>query len=122
MNLLNGKLIIIYGKVATYKSTIAKLFLNSDNSYYVDMEDKKYSKDDLAKIVSTNDVVVVDYIELMDLNIDEIKSLKEMIENTNKTIILVSCCVNNKGLINDNYNKLKEISDLIITTDKWEVI
>ena len=122
MNLLNGKLIIIYGKVATYKSTIAKLFLNSDNSYYVDMEDKKYSKDDLAKIVSTNDVVVGDYIELMDLNIDEIKSLKEMIENTNKTIILVSCCVNNKGLINDNYNKLKEISDLIITTDKWEVI
>lgn len=118
MNLLNGKLIIIYGKVATYKSTIAKLFLNSNNSYYVDMEDEKYNKDDLTKIISINDVVVVDYIELMDLNIDEIKSLKKMIENTNKTVILVSCCANNKDLINDNYNKLKEISDLVITTDK----
>jgi hypothetical protein len=57
-------------------------------------------------------------MELMGLDIDDIVKLKDVINNSNKTLIMVSCCANNKDLFNEHYYKLKEIADLMILTDK----
>lgn len=65
-----------------------------------------------------HDIIIVDYIELLGLTTDDIIKLKEKIINTNKTLILVSCCASNKKLFNEHYYKLKEISDIMLLTDK----
>ena len=62
-------------------------------------------------------MVVVDYIELLDINIYDIRLLKKIIMDTHKTLILVSCCASNKELINNNYNKIKRIIDISIILD-----
>ena len=118
MEKLKNKLIFIYGKAGSYKSTISKLFLNEHNSCYMDMEQNKYTLENIISNLNNSDVVVVDYIELMGLDIDDIIKLKDKISNTNKTLVMVSCCANNKNLFNEHYYKLKEIADLMILTDK----
>jgi len=118
MENLKSKLVIIYGKAGSYKSTISKLFLNNHNSFYMDMENNKYTIEDIINNLNNNDIVVVDYIELMGLDVDDIIQLKEIVNNTEKTLILVSCCANNKDLFNEHYYKLKEIADLMVLTDK----
>lgn len=118
MYLLNNKLILLYGKAGSGKSTIAKLFLDSNKkSVYMDLEKKKYIMNDLIKNIINNDIIVVDYIELMELNTNKIKLLKKMIENCNKTLILVSCCSNNKNIAN-NLNMKKQVFDMILLLDK----
>ena len=74
--------------------------------------------DNIDKYLGESDVLLVDYIELANYNIEDIKSLKEKATATNKTIILISCCASNKDLFNENYYNLKKVSDLIITLDK----
>ena len=59
-----------------------------------------------------------EYIDLINLTLDDIVKLKNMINNTDKTLVMVSCCACNKNLFNENYYKLKEISDLMILTDE----
>ena len=114
MNNLENKLIIIYGKAGTYKSSVAKQFLKGANSCYINLEqDKDTNIDTVYSAIKNNDVVVVDYIELLGLTIDNIIELKKSIVGTNKTLVLVSCCASDKELFNNNYNKLKEVADLM---------
>ena len=119
MENLKSKLIIIYGKAGSYKSTISKYLQTSisDNSIYLDLEKDKYTINDVIECLSLYDMVVVDYIELLDINIDDIRLLKKIIMDIHKTLILVSCCASNKELINNNYNKIKRIIDISIILD-----
>ncbi len=78
----------------------------------------KYTLENITNNLNNNDIVVVDYLELMGLNIDDIEELKDIISNANKTLVMVSCCANNKDLFNEHYYKLKEIADLMILTGK----
>lgn len=114
---LNNKLILLYGKAGCGKSTIAKLFLdNNKKSIYMNLEDKKYNTNDLIKNIIDNDIIVVDYIELMHLNNNKIELLKKMIENNNKTLVLVSCCSSDNNIF-DKMNKQKQIFDMILLVD-----
>ncbi len=118
MDYLKSKLIIIYGKAGSYKSTVSKLFLNENNSCYMDIENNKYNLEDITNNLNNNDIVVVDYMELFGIDIYDLIKLKDIVSNTNKTLVMVSCCANSKNLFNEHYYKLKEIADLMILTDK----
>lgn len=118
MENLKSKLIIVYGKGGTYKSTIAKLFLNNVDGCYINLEKELYDLNHITNCINQNKVTVIDYIDLINLNLDDIVKLKNMINNTDKTLVMVSCCSCNKNLFNENYYKLKEISDLMVLTDK----
>lgn len=73
----------------------------------------------VKKCISDYSVILVDYIELLEINKDELLELKELVKNENKTLIIISCCSVNKELMNnDHYNELKEIADLVILTDR----
>lgn len=73
MSLLNGKSIKIYGKPGSYKTTISNLLQTaiSNKGYYLDLENNIYTINDIIKYLSLYDVVVVDYIELLQTNIDD---------------------------------------------------
>nr|MBP3259266.1 hypothetical protein [Bacilli bacterium] len=129
--MLNNNLIVIYAKPATYKSSLGVSLLSASNkkTCYIDLEGNKHISiaDNIAvynditnidKYLEENDILLVDYIELANYNIEDIKSLKEKAVANNKTIILISCCASGKDIFNENYNNLKEVSDLIITLDK----
>ena len=129
--MLNNNLIVIYAKPATYKSSLGVSLLSASNkkACYIDLEGNKHITitdninvyndiDNIDKYLGESDVLLVDYIELANYNIEDIKSLKEKATATNKTIILISCCASNKDLFNENYYNLKKVSDLIITLDK----
>lgn len=129
--MFNNNLIVVYAKPATYKSTLGVSLLSTSNkkSCYIDLEGNKHISiaDNIAvyndinnidKYLGESDVLLVDYIELANYNIEDIKSLKEKAVANNKTIILISCCASNKDLFNENYYSLKKVSDLIITLDK----
>ena len=65
------------------------------------------------------DKILVDYLELLEINKEELLKLKELVKSENKTLVIISCCSTNKELMNnDHYNELKEIADLIILTDR----
>ena len=129
--MLNNNLIVIYAKPATYKSSLGVSLLSASNkkACYIDLEGNKHISitDNIAVYNDINnidtyleesDVLLVDYIELANYSIEDIKSLKTKAIANNKTIILISCCASNKDIFNENYNNLKEVSDLIITLDK----
>lgn len=129
--MLNNNLIIIYGKAGSYKSSLGLSILNSSNKKccYIDLEgNSRLSinanisiKNDIKNIntyINENDIVLVDYIQLVDYSIEDIIKLKDLAKNLNKTIILISCCASDKELINEKYAELKEISDLMLLTDK----
>ena len=116
MENFKNKLITIYGQAGTYKSTISKLFLNG-NSCYIDVEKNNYTLDDIENNINKYDIVVIDYIELLGLTIDDLKKYKNMIKDKNKTLVIVSCCSSIKDLFNEHYKSLKEISDIILLTD-----
>lgn len=118
MENLKSKLIIVYGKGGTYKSTIAKLFLNNVDGCYINLEKELYDLNHITNCINQNKVTVIDYMDLINLTLDDIVKLKNMINNTDKTLVMVSCCACNKNLFNENYYKLKEISDLMVLTDK----
>ena len=127
----NNNLILIDGKPATYKSSLGISILNSSNKKccYIDLEGNKHIPinnnikvyngiDDIDNYINENDIILIDYIEILNYSIEDIIKLKGLVDNANKTLILISCCSSNKNLFNDNYNRLKEISDLVLTTDK----
>lgn len=129
--MFNGNLVVIYAKGGTYKSSLGVSLLNSSNKKccYINLEGNNHlfindnvnvinSIDNINDIINDNDIILVDYIELANMNIDDIKSLKNKILGSDKSIILISCCSSQKDLFNDHYNELKEVSDLIITLDK----
>lgn len=130
-----NNLIFIYGKSGNYKSSIGVSLLNSidKKACYINLENNSHIKvNDSIKIFSEVDsidfikkciidynVILVDYLELLEINKDELLELKELVKNENKTLIIISCCSGNKELMNnDHYNELKEIADLMILTDR----
>ena len=129
-----NNLIFIYGKAGNFKSSLGVSLLNNyENSCYINLEKNSHIKindsikvfneasdiDFIKKCISDYSVILVDYIELLEMNKDELLELKELVKNENKTLIIISCCSVNKELMNnDHYSELKEIADLMILTDR----
>ncbi len=129
-----NSLIVIYGKGGSYKSSLGVSLLNNyDNSCYINLDNNRHIKmngninvfnevndiDFIKKCINDYNVILVDYLELLEINKDELLELKELVKNENKTLIIISCCSTNKELMNnDRYNELKEIADLTILTDR----
>ena len=129
-----NNLIVIYGKAGSYKSSLGVSLLNNyDNSCYINLEKNSHIKindsikvfneidsiDFIKKCINDYSVILVDYLELLEINKDKLFELKELVKEQNKTLIIISCCSTNKELMNsDRYNELKEIADLMILTDR----
>ena len=130
-----NNLIFIYGKAGNYKSSIGVSLLNSTDkkACYINLDNNNHFKINdnikvfnevydiafIKKCISDYNVILVDYIELLAIKKDELVELKELVKNENKTLIIISCCSTNKELMNnDHYNELKELSDLMILTDR----
>lgn len=129
-----NNLIVIYGKAGSYKSSLGVLLLNNyENSCYINLENNKHIEinnsvkvvnevdniDFIKKCINDYNVILIDYLELLEINKDELLKLKELVKSENKTLIIISCCSVNKELMNnDHYNELKELSDLVILTDR----
>ena len=130
-----NNLIFIYGKAGNYKSSLGVSLLNSTDkeACYINLENNNHIKindsikvfnevdsiDFIKKCINDYSVILVDYLELLEINKDELFELKELVKNENKTLIIISCCSTNKELMNnDRYNELKEIADLTILTDR----
>lgn len=129
-----NNLIFIYGKPCSYKSSLGVSLLNSsDNSCYIDLDNNNHIKindsikvfnevdsiDFIKKCINEFNVILIDYLELLGINKDDLLELKRLVINENKTLIIISCCSTNKELMNnDHYNELKELSDLMILTDR----
>lgn len=129
-----NNLIVIYGKAGSYKSSLGVSLLNNyDNSCYINLEKNSHIKindsikvfnkidsiDFIKKCINDYSVILVDYLELLEINKDELLKLKELVKSENKTLVIISCCSTNKELMNnDHYNELKEIADLMILTDR----
>ena len=130
-----NNLIFIYWKDGNYKSSLGVSLLNSidKKACYINLENNSHIKvndsikifsevdsiDFIKKCINDYNVILVDYLELLEINKDELLELKELVKNENKTLIIISCCSGNKELMNnDHYNELKEIADLMILTDR----
>ena len=129
-----NNLIVIYGKAGSYKSSLGVSLLNNyDNSCYINLENNSHIKindsikvfneidsiDFIKKCINDYSVILVDYLELLEINKEELLKLKELVKSENKTLVIISCCSTNKELMNnDHYNELKEIADLMILTDR----
>ena len=129
-----NNLIFIYGKAGNFKSSLGVSLLNNyENSCYINLENNSHIKvndsikifsevdsiDFIKKCINDYSVILVDYLELLEINKEELLKLKELVKSENKTLLIISCCSTNKELMNnDHYNELKEIADLIILTDR----
>lgn len=129
-----NNLIVIYGKAGSFKSSLGVSILNNyDNTCYIDIDNNKHIKlndnievfnkvagiNFIKKCINDYSVILIDYIDLLEINKEELLELKELIKNENKTLIIISCCSTNKELTNnEHYNELKEIADLMILTDR----
>ena len=129
-----NNLIVIYGKGGSYKSSLGVSLINNyDNSCYINLENNSHIKvndnikvfnevndiDFIKKCINDYNVILIDYLELLEINKDELLELKELVKSENKTLMIISCCSSNKELMNnDHYNELKELSDLVILTDR----
>ena len=129
-----NNLIVIYGKAGSFKSSLGVSILNNyDNTCYIDLDNNKHIKlndnievfnkvdgiNFIKKCINDYSVILIDYIDLLEINKDELLELKELVKNENKTLILIYCCSTNKELTNnDHYNELKEIADLMILADR----
>ena len=129
-----NSLIVIYGKGGSYKSSLGVSLINNyDNSCYINLENNSHIKvndnikvfnevndiDFIKKCINDYNVILIDYLELLEINKDELLELKELVKSENKTLMIISCCSSNKELMNnDHYKELKEIADLMILTDK----
>ena len=129
-----NNLIFIYGKAGNYKSSLGVSLLNSTNkkACYINLDNNHLKTNDnikvfdevsdigfIKKCISDYSIILIDYIELLEINKNELLKLKELVKNENKTLIIISCCSNNKELINNShYVEFKEIADLMILTDR----
>ena len=129
-----NNLIFIYGKAGNYKSSLGVSLLNNcENSCYINLEENRHIKindnikifsdvdsiDFIKKCINDYSVILIDYLELLEINKDELLELKELVKNENKTLIIISCCSCKNELTNNKYyNELKEIADLMILTER----
>ena len=129
-----NNLIVIYGKAGSFKSSIGVSILNDcDDACYIDLESNNHIKlndsikvfnnvdniDFIKKCVNDYSVILIDYIDLLEINKDDLLELKDLVKSEDKTLIIISCCSTNKELTNnDHYNELKEIADLMILTER----
>ena len=136
----NNDILIIRGHAGTYKSSLAQILVNTINDRkccYIDVEDNKdfnlnnnisvYQESikdfsTIETIINDNDVVVIDYISLLNFYIsddDLLNKLCKIVKGNNKTLILVECISSQRDIMLDERNKeLKTKADLIITLDR----
>lgn len=132
-----NNIIVIRGRVASFKSSLAVAIANTfidKKVVYIDLEGHNNirfneniniinnSKNlDIKSIINDNDIVVIDYIELLNYKKGDLLKLKEYVSDTNKTLILVSCRsteIKNVEKSVDYFYTLEDIADLIIIPDK----
>ena len=134
-----NNIIFIYGKAASFKSTIGvSLINNCDNSCYINLEGNKHIKvNENVKVITCDDInindlnfiknsikvydtILIDYIHLLDIRKEELLELIDLVRKNNKTLIIIGVCSSNKELISNNnyYEEIKNITDLIILTEK----
>lgn len=131
--MLDSNLIVIYGKSGSGKSTLGVSLINSvDNACYINAEDNPHIRVDekvkvfrdkidlslVEKCIKEYKVVLVDYLDLIGISYDELPKLKELAKVNNATLIAITNCSCTKDLINEYYNQLKEVADLMIVLDK----
>lgn len=131
--MLDSNLIVIYGKSGSGKSTLGVSLINSvDNACYINAEGNPHIRVDekvkvfrdkidlsfVEKCIEEYKVVLVDYLDLLGISYDKLPELKELAKVNNATLIVISNCSCTKELINEYYNQLKEVVDLMIMLDK----
>ena len=138
--MLNNNIIVIRGYAGSYKSDLAQILINSINDKkccYIDLDVNKKIKLEqnitlyqdnikdfsvIEEIVNKNDVIVIDYLSLLNLFINENNLLHKLcllIKNTNKTLIAIDCISCKRDLLLDEkYEVLKLNADLVITLDR----
>lgn len=138
--MLNNNIIVIRGYAGSYKSDLAQILINSINNRkccYIDLDINKNLKlnEDITlyqdnikdfsvieDIVNKNEVIVLDYLSLLNLFINEndlLHKLFVLVKKRNKTLIVVDCISCNRDLLSDEkYEVLKSNADLIITLDR----
>ena len=137
--MLNNNIIVIRGYAGSYKSDLAQILINSINDRkccYIDLDVNKKIKLEqnitlyqdnikdfsvIEEIVNKTDVIVIDYLSLLNLFINENNLLHKLcllIKNTNKTLISIECVSCTRDILSDEkYEVLKLNADLIITLD-----
>lgn len=142
--MLNNNIIVIRGYAGSYKSDLAQILINSINDRkccYIDLDINKNLKlnEDITlyqdnikdfsvieEIVNKNEVIVLDYLSLLNLFINEndlLHKLFVLVKKRNKTLIVVDCISCNRDLLSDEkYEVLKSNADLIITLDRNLII
>ena len=138
--MLNNNIIVIRGYAGSCKSDLAQILINSINDKkccYIDLDINKNLKlnEDITlyqdnikdfsvieDIVNKNEVIVLDYLSLLNLFINEndlLHKLFVLVKKRNKTLIVVDCISCNRYLLSDEkYEVLKSNADLIITLDR----
>ena len=138
--MLNNNIIVIRGYAGSYKSDLAQILINSINDKkccYIDLDVNKKIKLEqnitlyqdnikdfsvIEEIVNKNDVIVIDYLSLLNLFINENNLLHKLcllIKNTNKTLIAIECVSCTRDILSDEkYEVLKLNADLVITLDR----
>ena len=102
-----NNLIFIYGKAGNYKSSIGVSLLNSTDkkACYINLDNNNHFKindnikifsevdsiDFIKKCINDYNVILVDYLELLEINKDELLELQELVTHENKTLIIISC-------------------------------
>ena len=138
--MLNNNIIVIRGYAGSYKSDLAQILINSINDRkccYIDLDVNKNLKlneditlyqDDIKdfsvieEILINNEVIVIDYLSLLNLFINEndiLHRLCVLVKKSKKTLIAVECISCNRDLLSDEkYEALKSKADLVITLDR----
>ena len=137
--MLNNNIIVIRGYAGSYKSDLAQILINSINDRkccYIDLDVNKNLKlnEDITlyqdnikdfsvieEIVNNNEVIVLDYLSLLNLFINEnglLHKLCVLVKKIKKTLIVIDCISCKRDLLLDEkYKVLKSNADLIITLD-----
>ena len=139
--MLNNNIIIIRGHAGNYKSNLVQILINSINDRkccYVDLDINKNLKlnEDVTlyhdnikdfsvieAIVNKNEVIVLDYLSLLNIFINEndlLHKLCVLVKKNKKTLIAVECISCNRDILlsDEKYEVLKSNADLIITLDR----
>lgn len=141
--MLNNNIIVIRGHGGSYKSNLAQILINSINDRkccYIDLDVNKNLKlnEDITlyqdnikdfsvieEIVNNNEVIVLDYLSLLNLFINEnglLHKLCVLVKKIKKTLIVIDCISCNRDLLSDEkYEILKSSADLVITLDRTSI-
>ena len=141
--MLNNNIIVIRGYAGSYKSDLAQILINSINDRkccYIDLDVNKNLKlnEDITlyqdnikdfsvieEIVNNNEVIVLDYLSLLNLFINEnglLHKLRVLVKKIKKTLIVIDCISCNRDLLSDEkYEILKSSADLVITLDRTSI-